>query len=117
MIVIDHISGYKTKYLHMSRFHRKVRRNSNVHQGQIIGYVGSTGYATGPHLHFEMHKHRRVIDPLKVNLPSSDPIPVAEIDLFKEHIAKLHRFVARSKEPAQKSLKISGEEKLKSHVD
>lgn len=96
MVILDHVAGYKTKYLHMSRFKKGLRRGSKVLQGQIIGYVGATGYATGPHLHFEMWKHRTVMDPLKVNLPSSNPVPDKALTHYKEHIIKINRDIASS---------------------
>lgn len=94
MIVLDHVAGYQTKYLHMSRFAKKLRRGSKVLQGQIIGYVGSTGYATGPHLHFEMSKHRSLMDPLKVNLPASDPVPEQAIAHFREYVGNINNTIA-----------------------
>ncbi len=94
MIVLDHVAGYQTKYLHMSRFARGMRRGSKVNQGQIIGYVGATGYATSPHLHFEMSKHRKLMDPLKVNLPAADPIPDNALAHFKQHIVGINRGIA-----------------------
>lgn len=94
MIVLDHVAGYQTKYLHMSRFKRGLRRGSRVMQGETIGYVGATGYATGPHLHFEMSKYGRLLDPLKVDLPTSDPIPGKAMAHYKEHIAEVTRSLA-----------------------
>lgn len=61
-VVIDHGYGYESLYAHMSKF--KVRRGQKVKRGDIIGYVGSTGLSTGPHLHYEIHKDGRPIDPV-----------------------------------------------------
>ncbi len=95
MIVINHVSGYQTKYLHLSRFKKSLHRKSRVLQGQTIGYVGSTGLATGPHLHFEMSKHNRIINPLKVNnLPSSTSIPKKAMADFQKHIGSINRNIA-----------------------
>ncbi len=94
MVVLDHVAGYQTKYLHMSRFKTGLRRGSRVLQGETIGYVGSTGYATGPHLHFEMSKNGRLLDPLRVNLPTSDPVPTNAFAHFKEHISEVTRDLA-----------------------
>ena len=91
MIVIKHFAGYQTKYLHMSRFKTGLRRNSKVLQGETIGYVGATGLATGPHLHFEMSKYGRIINPLKIkNLPSTGAIPLSEQAEFQKHIHSLN---------------------------
>ncbi len=95
MIVINHSAGYQTKYLHMSRFKKGLRLNSKVFQGHTIGYVGSTGLATGPHLHFEMSKYGRIINPLRVNnLPSSNSIPKAFMADFQKHIGFVNRNIA-----------------------
>jgi murein DD-endopeptidase MepM/ murein hydrolase activator NlpD len=63
---IDHRSGYSTTYAHMSRFGRGLKQGSSVQQGQVIGYVGSTGLTTGPHLHYEVIRDGNHIDPATV---------------------------------------------------
>jgi murein DD-endopeptidase MepM/ murein hydrolase activator NlpD len=65
-IIIRHKGGYKSLYAHQSRFVSSLKRNSWVKQGQLIGYVGSTGRSTGPHLHFALYKNGRAINPAKV---------------------------------------------------
>ena len=74
VVMIKHGQRYTTVYGHLSRFARKVRRGSRVRQGQVIGYVGSTGLATGPHLHYEFRVNGVHRDPLKVKLPAAAPI-------------------------------------------
>lgn len=74
-ISIEHNSVYKTRYMHLNGFAPKVVAGSFVKQGQIIGYVGSTGLSTGPHLHFEFYERGTYKDPLKVNLPPAKSIP------------------------------------------
>ncbi len=64
LIRIEHANGYETGYAHLSGFAAGIRRGREVHQGQLIGYVGSTGRSTGPHLHFGMKLHGEYIDPL-----------------------------------------------------
>ena len=81
-IVVQHGQKYKTLYAHMSRFANGLRAGSNVTQGQIIGYVGMTGLATGPHLHYEFQVNGRHVDPLGIELPVSDPVPKAERTAF-----------------------------------
>lgn len=75
MVEIRHTSGYVTRYAHMSGFASNVRQGTRVGQGTVIGYVGMTGTATGPHLHYELHKDGRAVDPLNVDIPAGDPIP------------------------------------------
>jgi murein DD-endopeptidase MepM/ murein hydrolase activator NlpD len=86
-IRLRHGSQYQTVYMHLSRFEKGVRAGSSVKQGQVIGYVGKTGSATGPHLHFEFHQDGRVLDPLKVKTPSAEPIDPAHLSDFKRSIA------------------------------
>ncbi|MGW8265789.1 MAG: peptidoglycan DD-metalloendopeptidase family protein [Longimicrobiales bacterium] len=76
LVEIRHPNGWLTRYGHMSRYAAGIRPGTRVKQGQIIGYVGQTGGATGPHLHYEMRKSDgSVLDPLRVRLPPGDPIP------------------------------------------
>ena len=73
-IKIRHNSVYTTAYLHMSRFGKGIKRGTKVKQGQVIGYVGSTGLATGPHLHFMFYMNGHYVNPLKVEIPPSHPV-------------------------------------------
>lgn len=66
-IVIDHGYGYETSYSHQSKFAAGIKPGVSVKQGQLIGYVGRTGLATGPHLHYEMIVHGKKVDPMKVH--------------------------------------------------
>ncbi len=79
---IRHANGYKTAYAHMSRFGRGVRKGKHVQQGQIIGYIGTTGRSTGPHLHYEVLKGRRQVNPMTVNVPTGRKLNAAEKKLF-----------------------------------
>ena len=74
-VQIRHPNGFVTRYAHMRGFRSGVVVGSRVKQGDVIGYVGSTGLATGPHLHYEMLRGGRHIDPLSVDLPAGDPVP------------------------------------------
>jgi len=65
-ITIKHSNGYSTGYGHLSRIKKGIRRGARVEQGEVIGYVGSTGLSTGPHLHYEVRKGRKLINPLKI---------------------------------------------------
>jgi murein DD-endopeptidase MepM/ murein hydrolase activator NlpD len=74
MVHIKHGSRYRTYYLHLSRYGRGIRKGAHVKQGQIIGYVGSTGRSTGPHLDYRFKKDGRFLDPLKVSVPAAAPV-------------------------------------------
>ncbi len=73
-VVLQHGGKYSSLYGHMSRIHKRARKGKRVYQGQIIGYVGSTGLATGPHLHYEFRVRGVHKDPLRVKLPKALPI-------------------------------------------
>jgi len=75
LVEIRHSGGYKTRYAHLNGFAQGVRAGDRVAQGQVIGYVGMTGLATGPHLHYELHRNGSPVDPLNVDIPAGDPIP------------------------------------------
>jgi murein DD-endopeptidase MepM/ murein hydrolase activator NlpD len=74
VVILQHGSKYTTLYAHMNSYNRKIRRGKQVKQGQIIGYVGSSGLATGPHLHYEFRINGVHRNPLTVPLPSAAPI-------------------------------------------
>ncbi|MEO1254946.1 MAG: peptidoglycan DD-metalloendopeptidase family protein, partial [Bacteroidota bacterium] len=82
-VKIKHNSNYTTQYLHMSKIARGIRPGVKVKQGQTIGYVGSTGLATGPHLCYRFWKNGRQVNALTVNLPSSGGIDSTHIQGFK----------------------------------
>lgn len=83
-IVIQHGNKYRTLYGHMNGYAKGMRNGTTVKQGQVIGYVGMTGLATGPHLHYEFHVNGVHVDPLSHKLPTADPIPKAEMARFKQ---------------------------------
>ncbi len=85
-IILRHGNTYTTLYAHMSKYARKTGVGSRVKQGQIIGYIGSTGLATGPHLHYEFRVNGVHRNPLKVKLPSAKPLPDSEMDRFQTSI-------------------------------
>lgn len=83
-VVIQHGETYETKYLHLNGFGRGIREGGKVRQGQVIGYVGSTGLATGPHLHYEFLVNGVHHNPRTVPLPKAQPIAVTERPRFDE---------------------------------
>lgn len=86
---IRHNSTYKTAYAHMKRIAKGMRRGKRVRQGQIIGYVGSTGRSTGPHLHYEVLHSGRQVNPLKIKLPSGEKLKAADLESFERHRADI----------------------------
>jgi murein DD-endopeptidase MepM/ murein hydrolase activator NlpD len=73
-IVIKHSNEYSTRYCHLEKFQKNIKKGSKVKQADVIGFVGSTGLATGPHLHYEFKVGNKHTDPVKVKLPSAEPI-------------------------------------------
>ncbi len=81
-IKIKHDDTYSTQYLHMSKFGKGMRKGRKVKQGEVIGYVGSTGLATGPHLCFRFWKNGKQVDALKQKLPTSEPIKKKYLEAY-----------------------------------
>ena len=82
-IRIRHNSGYATAYAHMSRFGANMANGQRVRQGEIIGYVGMTGRATGPHLHFEMFRDKQQVNPINVKFPAAMKLEGALLTQFR----------------------------------
>jgi len=89
-IRIRHTSRIDTYYLHLSRFTKGLKRGTKVIQGDVIGYVGSTGFATGPHLDYRVNDGGTWLDPLKLKSITSDPLRSASLVQFKNDVARLH---------------------------
>jgi murein DD-endopeptidase MepM/ murein hydrolase activator NlpD len=92
-VKVKHPNGYVTYYLHLSRFGKGIRAGAHVNQGQVIGYVGSTGYATGPHLDYRVQKNGKFVNPRTISLPPADPVSRAKmasfIDMRDRHLSRL----------------------------
>ena len=86
-VKLDHGSGYGTGYAHMSRI--AVSPGTRVRAGQVIGYVGSTGLSTGPHLHYELYRGGQKVNPLSVRFTVSNQVDPAELARFKARLAEL----------------------------
>ncbi len=89
VIIVRHPGAYSTTYGHLSRFAKGIRRGAKVAQGDTIGFVGMTGLATGPHLHYEFRVAGQARNPFTLALPSALPIPAQELDAFQEQVAPL----------------------------
>ena len=82
---IRHASGFESYYLHLSRFAKGIKRGARVDQNDVIGYVGSSGTATGPHLDYRLRKHGVFVNPLAEHrkLPPGEPLPAVHLALFQ----------------------------------
>ena len=96
MIKIKHNSVYTTGYLHLRGFASGIKAGARVHQGQVIGYVGMTGSATGPHLDFRVWKNGTPVDPLKLESPSAEPIKKENLpaldSLYRQYKAEMTNY-------------------------
>ncbi len=90
VVMVAHQGRYQTVYGHLSRFAGTIHKGQRVSQGEVIGYVGMTGLATGPHLHYEFKLDGVQRDPLKVALPDGKPISEAQKAVFMESTRDLH---------------------------
>ena len=91
-VKIRHNSVYTTSYMHLSRYAKGLKAGQHVHQGQVIGYVGATGTATGPHLDFRVYMNGSPINPLKMESPPVEPLSeeyMPALDSLYEHYSKV----------------------------
>jgi murein DD-endopeptidase MepM/ murein hydrolase activator NlpD len=98
-IILNHANGFQTIYAHMSRIAKGIKRGTRVRQGQIIGYVGSTGYSTGNHLHYEVKINGRRVDPLGVRLPRDKSLPNQYAGDFDRTITQVRDLMERDTAP------------------
>ncbi|MGE3141921.1 MAG: M23 family metallopeptidase [Hyphomonadaceae bacterium] len=106
-IRIRHSSQYDTAYGHMSRFARGVRPGVRVRQGQVIGYVGSTGQSTGPHLHYEVFQNGRQINPMNLRVATGRNLEGLELQLFQAERARIDRLREMRNEEAAANTPIT----------
>jgi murein DD-endopeptidase MepM/ murein hydrolase activator NlpD len=99
MVRIKHRSGYETYYGHLSKIPRKVRTGTKVSQGDIIGYVGSTGLSTGPHLDYRIKYKGRFVNPLKVVLPREESVPQPLLAQYRRLISSIDKRLALLGQP------------------
>jgi murein DD-endopeptidase MepM/ murein hydrolase activator NlpD len=95
-IKIRHPNGYATGYGHMSAFARNMAEGAKVRQGQIVGYVGSTGLSTGAHLHYEIMINGRHVDPMKVKLPRGRVLEGGQLATFEQERDRLDNMMSRN---------------------
>ena len=85
-IKIRHTGIYKTAYAHLSSYHKNIRVGKRVSQGKTIGYVGTTGRSTGPHLHYEVLRNNRQVNPMNIKLPAGKNVPQKKLKAYKNHV-------------------------------
>jgi len=98
-IEVQHLNGYMTTYSHLSGFARGIEPGVKVRQGQVIGYVGSTGLSTGPHLHYEVLINGSFVDPMRVKLPRGRELDGPILDDFERERARIDGILDRSPGP------------------
>lgn len=93
VVFIKHGNNYSTVYAHMSRFAHGLRKGMKINQGEVIGYVGATGWATGPHLHYEFRINNAPRDPMSIKVPTTQALAGAELQRFRAVAGDMsHRF-------------------------
>lgn len=98
-VEVDHVNGYQTAYAHMSRIADGLKPGDRVKQGQVVGYVGSTGNSTGNHLHYEIRINGRTADPLSVKLPRDKELPAQAEEAFAQATTQIRELMSR--DPAE----------------
>jgi len=98
-ILIRHNNGYETAYGHLSAYARGVDENTHVRQGQLIGFMGSTGLSTGSHLHFEIRVNGRFVDPMRIKLPRGRELQGPVLAAFDQERERLDAIMARKPAP------------------
>jgi len=100
VVIIDHGRGYQTLYAHLKGFSRGIRRGVRVKQGKIIAYVGQTGWATGPHLHYEFRINGTHKNPVTVKLPNDDPMPKKDLKKYLPYAKQVVATLENSHSPS-----------------
>jgi murein DD-endopeptidase MepM/ murein hydrolase activator NlpD len=82
-IRVKHANGYETAYAHLNGYAKGIKKGVSVRQGQVIGYVGTTGQSTGPHLHYEVYISGKAVNAMRLKLPTGRKLAGEQFDLFK----------------------------------
>jgi len=108
VVILKHWDSYSTLYAHQSRFAAGLKKGMHVNQGDVIGYVGSTGWATGPHLHYEFRIADKAVDPLSVDLPIARTLDKSQRIAFDETVARYRdQIEIVSREPQDADIKVA----------
>ena len=89
LVIVRHRGQYSTAYAHLSRFAPGVQRGARVAQGDVVGFVGQTGWATGPHLHYEFRVAGQSRNPYAIAMPAGEPVPAMELAAYRRHAEPL----------------------------
>lgn len=105
-IKVKHLNNYETMYLHLSAYAKGLKKGQKVAQGQVIGFVGKTGYATGPHLDFRMKKNGNYVNPLRELSPRDTPVTPSEMPLYTAQVELFRDFFAGKRDLAEYSREL-----------
>ena len=103
MIVIKHRNGLETQYAHLAGFAKKLKKGEKVERGDVIGFVGATGLATGPHLDFRMRRNGKFVNPADIIVPREDPVDKLHMGEFQQQVALSRAFLSGETELAEYS--------------
>jgi murein DD-endopeptidase MepM/ murein hydrolase activator NlpD len=95
-IRVRHGNGYKTSYSHLSRIEKGIKKGAKVRQGEVIGYVGTTGLSTGPHLHYQVEVNNRPTNPLKIHVPRSRQLNSRMLAEFQKEAERIDELMHRT---------------------
>ncbi|MFJ3044211.1 M23 family metallopeptidase [Herbaspirillum chlorophenolicum] len=107
IVVIKHWSGYSTAYGHMSRFAAGIKKGMKISQSDVIGYVGMTGWATGPHLHYEFRVNNQPRNPLSVDVPNNQALTGPQLKNFRTVAAEMQHRMAMLRVPGAPDVKLA----------
>jgi murein DD-endopeptidase MepM/ murein hydrolase activator NlpD len=108
--IIRHANGYKTSYNHQNAIAKGITEGAKVRQGQVIGYVGTTGLSTGPHLHYELIVNGTKVDPMRVRLPVERVLDGADLEVFMRERERIDNLLKEDGSPSLKVASASVEE-------
>ena len=104
--IIRHANGYKSSYSHQSAIAKGVTEGARVRQGQVIGYVGTTGLSTGNHLHYELIVNGKKVDPMRVRLPNERSLSGKELEVFQRERERIDALLKEDAAPAMKMASV-----------